>query len=165
MSDDSADSTEDYQRPGKQNSQVWNGLIFTWVIYPCKSIPGANPWARRGPGKSQLKVLRGLPWTSGADLGRGRSSRFFLALRNLSPSPTIGSPFDIILWHPSLAHQPSKFLKAPIFINFQEQRAPKKRVFWSAFSKKRLKMPGAKLLSILDLDRSKIPGLVFIEIC
>ena len=64
-------------------------------------------------------------------------------LRDLTPSPTKGPNFSIILWHPVY----------PKWTNFAVERAPKKRIFSSKFPKNSPK---------LDLQATQRRQLIFV---
>ena len=70
------------------------------------------------------------------DLGGGGS---ISGIRN--PSPTKGSPFGIVLWHPISATNPETVLKmpsVPVYFNFEGEREPKKRNFLIKILKRRV---------------------------
>ena len=74
------------------------------------------------------------------DLGR----RADVPSQGFDPLPTQSVPLCTILRYPFFVTNPKNFFKAPrapIYTNFEGERAPKSATFWSKFSKKCLKTP------------------------
>ena len=79
-------------------------------------------------------------------------------LRDSTPCRPKGSPLCTILRYPFLVTDPENFLKtplAPIYTDFEGERAKKNAIFWSTFSKKCLKTPFLTFFSEICLRRRK----------
>ena len=107
-----------------------------WIWWkPIEKATGCcEPWVLTDNDTCWDAVLSGNRISSG--FRGGEESGRPPPLRDSTPCRPNGSPLCTILRYPFLVTDPKKFLKAPLYSNFEGEARAKKRIFWSKLSKK-----------------------------